>query len=101
MQITHAGEVMCMRGKLLFVGILLGVISTGCRTNHGTVDKGYVRSDRENYKTLAATSRDAPSGPAYSIAERGPHHRVWLKVERTTNDLGESVSITNRGYIEL
>jgi hypothetical protein len=48
-----------------------------------------------------APSADSPkSQEAYSISERGPHYRVWQRIETVTNAIGRVV--TNRhSYTEL
>src|SRR5262245_52507379 len=40
------------------------------------------------------------SRSAYSVVERGPHHRVWSRVTWETNALGRAIAHTN-SYTEL
>ncbi|MDB6122329.1 MAG: hypothetical protein JWQ71_1322 [Pedosphaera sp.] len=52
--------------------------------------------------TKPARLEQAPSNeiPTYSIAERGPHHRVWHRVTIQTNHVGKVLYRTN-SYTEL
>lgn len=82
---------------------------TAGRTNLAVVTAflGLAGSTTMSLNTVAQNNlpnpeaKPAPGLPSpYTIAERGPHHRVWSRVTWQTNEFGQLLSVTN-AFTEL
>jgi hypothetical protein len=57
--------------------------------------------DGAHAQIVSPTSNEASSPGDYVVAERGAHEKVWARVTRKTNTLGQVTTRTNRAYVEL
>ena len=50
---------------------------------------------------LLASAQTAPSGPAYSVTDRGASYRVWQRTVPVTNNLTGQITQQLQSYTEL